>query len=59
MLMHKRNNIFVHSSVPLLKVVLSLPESAQEIKLAQLNSLFLQLSEPPELKHHLTAEAIG
>lgn len=57
--MQKRHNIFVHSSVPLFKVVLSLPESAQKLKLAQLNSLFLQLSEPPELKHHLTAAAIG
>ncbi|XP_030596136.1 MYCBP-associated protein isoform X2 [Archocentrus centrarchus] len=46
--------------------VLSLPdeESSQdslrrEEGLAQLNSLFLQLSEPSGLKHHLTAATIG
>nr|XP_046262833.1 MYCBP-associated protein isoform X2 [Scatophagus argus] len=43
------------------QVVLSLPdqESAQEKRLARLNSVLLQLSEPSELKHHLTAAAIG
>ncbi|XP_076584343.1 MYCBP-associated protein isoform X2 [Chaetodon auriga] len=43
------------------QAVLSLPEpeSAQERSLAQLNSLHLQLSEPSELKYHLTAAAIG
>ncbi|XP_070834212.1 MYCBP-associated protein [Chaetodon trifascialis] len=43
------------------QAVLSLPEpeSAQERSLAQLNSLLLQLSEPSELKYHLTAAAIG
>ncbi|XP_041790122.1 MYCBP-associated protein [Chelmon rostratus] len=43
------------------QIVLSLPEpeSAQEKSLAQLNSLLLQLSEPSEMKHHLTAAAIG
>lgn len=54
--------IILYSPVPLLKVVLSLPEqeSAQEKSLAQLNSLLLQLSEPSELKHHhITAAAIG
>ncbi|XP_070684578.1 MYCBP-associated protein [Pempheris klunzingeri] len=35
-------------------------QSAQEKSLALFNSLLLQLSEPPELKHHyLRAEAIG
>ncbi|KAK9539830.1 hypothetical protein VZT92_002322 [Zoarces viviparus] len=44
------------------QVVLSLreQESVQERSLAQLNSLLLQLSEPPQLNHlRLTAAAIG
>ncbi|XP_027139333.1 MYCBP-associated protein [Larimichthys crocea] len=43
------------------QVVLSQPkqESAQEESLAQLNSLLLQLSEPSELNHNLTAAVIG
>lgn len=45
----------------LLKVVLSPtePESAQEKSLAQLNRLYLQLSEPSEVKRHLTVASIG
>lgn len=46
---------------PLRKVLLSLPEpeSAQETGLAQLNSLLLQLCDPTEPTHHLTAAAVG
>ncbi|XP_036971733.1 MYCBP-associated protein [Acanthopagrus latus] len=43
------------------QVLLSLPEpeSAQETGLAQLNSLLLQLCDPTEPTHHLTAAAVG
>lgn len=53
--------IYQRHIYPFIKVVLSQPkqESAQEESLAQLNSLLLQLSEPSELNHHLTAAVIG
>ncbi|XP_069576657.1 MYCBP-associated protein isoform X1 [Brachyistius frenatus] len=48
------------------QAVLSLPDETSlqdlvstEETLAQLNSLILQLSAPPELRHHLTAAAAG